>query len=274
MSPKNKPSASREHTLGEVASQYLINLTPDNRLKAQPEVTKFVRWFGENRSVNNLTAQEIENYTERLTSTITELQEKIEPVKEFLAFAHKKGFIKARLGQHLKIKKTPTKIPVIRKSQEQKAAQLTPEGYAALEAEIKSLVAERPKIVDEIRKAAADKDFRENAPLEAAKEYQGKVESRIKELESVLKSATLINEKQNSGHGAIIGDIVILLDLSSKERIQYTLVDMKEANPSAGKISVNSPIGKALIGHKPGDRIEVNAPAGMMPYLIEELKQS
>jgi transcription elongation factor GreA len=264
----------QDYNLSDAAAQYLAELPPEKRQKNQPELTKFIRWYGESRSIRSLTGPEIENYTDKMTATIAELPEKIDPIKDFLSYAFKKKMINARMAHLLKAKKNVSKVTYSVKQQEQKASILTPEGFARLEAELKALIAERPKIVEDIRKAAADKDFRENAPLEAAREYQGKVEGRIKELEATLKSAKVIDEKQNSDRGAAIGDTLVLKDLTSGETINYTLVDIREANPATGKISVSSPIGKALLGHRAGDKIDVVAPAGILPYQIEKVQHS
>jgi transcription elongation factor GreA len=269
MTSKSKTSqTAKDLSLSEAVAQYLVSLSPEKRQKDQPALTKFLRWYGENRSMSSLTGQEIEGYTDKMTATITEIDEKIDPVKEFLSYAHKQKLVSTRMAHLLKTKKNTSRLSYSLKQQEQKSSVLTPEGFAALQSELKTLIAERPKMVEEVRKAAADKDFRENAPLQAAREHQGKVEGRIMELETILKSAVAISEKQGSAYGASIGDSVVLKDLLSGEIINYTLVDVREANPSAGKISVSSPIGKALLGHKSGDKIEVNAPAGMLPYQI------
>lgn len=274
MTSKRKTSQIPQNlSLSDAAAQYLVNLTPEKRQKNQSEITKFVRWYGEGRTVNSLTGQEVEDYTGHMTSTITELNERLDPIKDFLSYAHKHKMIDNKMAHLIKVKKSTTRITYLGKQQEQSSL-LTPEGFAALESELQSLIAQRPKIVDEIRKAAADKDFRENAPLEAAREQQGKNEGRIKELEAILKSASLINEKLKSTHGATIGDNITLRDLTTGDIVNYTLVDMREANPSKGKISINSPIGKALLGHKEKDKIEVIAPAGVIPYEIEEIRQS
>jgi transcription elongation factor GreA len=275
MTSKSKISQpAKDLSLSEAVAQYLVSLSPEKRQKNQPALTKFVRWYGESRFVSSLTGQEIEGYTDKMTSTMTELNEKIDPIKEFLSYAHKQKLVTTKMAHLLKTKKNTTRLSYSRKQREQKSSVLTPEGYQALQDELKTLIAERPKIVEEVRKAAADKDFRENAPLEAAREHQGKVEGRIMELETILKTAVVMDGKHDSAPGASIGDSLVLKDLLSGEIINYTLVDIREANPSAGKISVNSPIGRALLGHKAGDKIEVNAPAGMLPYQIEEIKRS
>ncbi|HJX03729.1 MAG TPA: GreA/GreB family elongation factor, partial [Dehalococcoidia bacterium] len=101
----------------------------------------------------------------------------------------------------------------------------------------------------------------------------GKVEGRIRDLEATIKSARILDEKHGLSHTVSIGDNLIVRDLTTDETFSYVLVNVKEANPSAGKISTTSPIGKALLGHKVGDKVEVNAPAGRLPYRIEDIKQ-
>ena len=143
-----------------------------------------------------------------------------------------------------------------------------------MQSELTALIDERPIIIEEIQKAASDKDFKENAPLDAAREQQGKLEARIKEIEATLKVATLMDAKANTGHTISIGDVVVLCDINSNEQIQYKLVDIREANPSKGKISIVSPIGRALLGQKKGDEITVQAPAGTLPYKIEDIQRA
>jgi transcription elongation factor GreA len=274
MSLKSKSAVpDKSYTLGEASSEFLISLTPEERDKAQPEITKFVRWYGDRRPMDGLTAQEVEDYSAKLTATITELADKLDPLKEFLSYAFKKGFTKNKLAAHLKAKKSAFKsaAPPALKKWEKPPINLSAEGHAALVAELKKLRDEQPKIREDMRKAAADKDFRENAPLAAAREQMGKIEGRIRELDATLKQATIFTNSESGRQGAFLGHKVVLKDLTTGEIMKYTLVDMKEANPIVFKISVNSPIGKAIVGHKVGDKIEVNAPAGILPFRIEEI---
>jgi transcription elongation factor GreA len=142
-----------------------------------------------------------------------------------------------------------------------------------LESELTSLQNERPRATEEIRKAAADKDFRENSPLEAAREYSGRLEGRIRELEESLKKAIIMDEKQIADHKIKLGDTIVISDITRNEQITYKLVDAREANPIKGKLSIASPIGKALVGKTSGETIKVVAPAGIIPYKIEQIKQ-
>jgi len=133
---------------------------------------------------------------------------------------------------------------------------------------------ERPKIAEELRRAASDKDFRENAPLEAAREKQGHVEGQILELENTLKKAKIIEASMRNGLKITMGDTVTVADASSGEKINYTLVSSKEANIQQGKISIVSPMGQALFNKEVGDTLEVSAPSGIIRYKIMNIARS
>jgi transcription elongation factor GreA len=259
-------------SLGEAVTQFLISLPSDDRQLSQQELNRFVRWYGEDRLASELKIPEISDYCEQLLPSTSESSDKAHPVKVFLTYVYKKGMVKANLAAHFKIKKAATRVTSSSKHRAAKTISLTAEGYASIESELNKLKDERPIIAAELRKAAADKDFRENAPLEAMREYQGNVEARIKELESTIKMAQVIEEKKVESHKISIGDTVLLRDLMTGEQLNYKLVDAREANPSSGKISTVSPIGQALLGHVKGDEIHVIAPAGNMPYKIEEIE--
>lgn len=275
MALKDTPdSTPKSCTLGVAATRFLTSLPPDKKQDSQQEVNKFVRWFGEKRLFGGLTVPEISSYCEHINSTVTNPAEKLEPVKDFLSYTHKQGLTRTRLAIHIKFKKTTSRGRHSSRRETEDGISLTAQGYAALEAELTSLKNERPRVAEELRSAAADKDFRENAPLEAARNYQGHLEGRIRELEASLKKATIMNENKVSNHKIGLGDTIIIRDLTSGEKISYTLVDAREANPTRGKISIASPIGKAILSHSKGDSIEVIAPAGVLPYKIEDINQS
>lgn len=273
MALQNTPSlASDSYSLGQVATQFLITLPSEEKLKAQQEVYKFVRWYGEKRPLIGLTIPEVANYAEQISASTTEVAEKLGTIKTFLAYAYKQGLTRTNLAVHLKTKKTPIKSASHSKRYYRRKVLLTSQGYADLEAELDALKNERPRVAKELQKAAADKDFRENAPLEAAREYQGQLEARIKELESTLRMATVVDEQQTSSHEITFGDTVVLRDMASDEKVNYTLVDASEANPLEGKISVASPMGQALLGQMKGQKVVVKAPAGILHYQIEDVR--
>jgi transcription elongation factor GreA len=146
---------------------------------------------------------------------------------------------------------------------------MTAAGHQALQQELQGLKDQRGEMAEAIRRAAADKDFSENAPLDAAREAQGKMEARVRELEETLRRAVVID---GSGSGATdtvqVGSAVALEDVASGREVRYILVDSAEADPVAGKLSVASPVGRALVGHHIGDEVEVTAPKGLLRYRI------
>lgn len=259
--------------LSEAASYFLADLQPEERGSSQQEIYKFLRWFGWERPLAGLTAAEVANYAEQLLLSDIDYLRKLEIIRTFLVYARKKGWSKTNLAVHLKGRKGKTKLRSSSRQGSLEAVFLTRQGYAGLEAELATLQSKRLEAIDEIRRAAADKDFRENAPLDAAREQRGQLEGRIVELEATLKSAVFIDEKQEQTLMVSIGDSVILCDLDSGEELCYTLVSPREVDPAGGKISNASPIGQAIIGKGQGETVEVAAPAGTLRYQIKQVER-
>ena len=145
------------------------------------------------------------------------------------------------------------------------------DGYRLLEAELKRLKAERPQIVDSIEEARAHGDLSENAEYHAAKERQGQVEAHIADIEDRLSRALVIDPTTLSGDKVVFGATVTLLDENDKE-IRYQLVGQQEADAKVGRISYNSPLGRALIGRHKGEQVEVETPAGDRYYEIAKIE--
>lgn len=145
------------------------------------------------------------------------------------------------------------------------------EGYEKLQADLKRLKEERPQIVDAIEEARAHGDLSENAEYHAAKERQGQIESEIARLEDRLSRAQIIDPKELSGDKIVFGATVTLLDEDDKP-IRYQIVGETEADAKLGRISYNSPLGRALIGRKTGDEIEVTVPSGDRYYLVDKIE--
>ena len=146
---------------------------------------------------------------------------------------------------------------------------MTAEGYAALEAEIKHLkTVERPRIIKAIADARTHGDLSENAEYHAAKEQQGITEARMADLEDKLSRADIIDVSRLKGDQVMFGATVTLLDEDTEEKVKYQIVGDFEADVRKGKVSIGSPIARALIGKKAGDSVEVNTPRGAKSYEI------
>ncbi len=259
-------------SLGEAASGFLAKLSPEERGISQQEVYRFVRWYGWERPIEGLRAPEVANYVERLSLSDTDYIKKLVLIRAFLVYARNEKWTGTNLAVHLKARKGKSSLTLSNRRGLAETVPLTRQGYAELEAELAALKVKRPGIIDEIRKAAADKDFRENAPLETARQQYGQLEGRIKKLEGILKSAIIIDEKGKDTPRVGVGDTIILRDLTSGEELRYTLVSPREVDPTRGKISNMAPIGKAINGQSQGEVVEVTTPAGKIRYEIKQIE--
>ena len=145
------------------------------------------------------------------------------------------------------------------------------EGYEKLTAELRALREERPRIVEAIEEARAHGDLSENAEYHAAKERQGQVEATIGDLEDKICRANIIDPTTLSGDKIVFGATVGLLDDDDKP-IRYQIVGPYEADAKVGRISYNSPLGRALIGRRVDDEVEVTVPSGDRFYVVQKIE--
>lgn len=151
---------------------------------------------------------------------------------------------------------------------------LSKEGYEKLDTELRELKTRgRKKIAEEISEARAKGDLSENAEYDAAKEAQGLLEKRIAELENTLAHASIIDEKNIDSSKAYLLSTVTILNHKAGKEMSYILVNKEEADFKAGKISIDSPIGKAILGREVGDIFEVDVPAGKMKLEIKNIER-
>ncbi len=152
---------------------------------------------------------------------------------------------------------------------------LTYEGLKKYEEELEHLkVVTRKEIAQKIKEARAQGDLSENAEYDAAKDEQRDVEARIEELEKILKNAEVVVEDEVDLDRINIGCRVLIKDLEFDEELEYKIVGSTEANSLKGKISNESPVGKALIGAKKGEIVEVEAPTGVLRYEVLEIQRA
>jgi transcription elongation factor GreA len=145
------------------------------------------------------------------------------------------------------------------------------EGYEKLTAELKALREERPRIVEAIEEARAHGDLSENAEYHAAKERQGHIEATIADIEDKISRAQIIDPASLSGDRIVFGATVTLLDDDDKS-VRYQIVGPTEADAKVGRISYNSPLGRALIGRRVEDEIEVTVPSGDRFYVVDKIE--
>jgi len=150
---------------------------------------------------------------------------------------------------------------------------MTAEGYQALDAELKRLkTEERPAVIQAISEARSHGDLSENAEYHAAKERQAFIETRLAEIEDKIARAQIIDVSKLSGKQVKFGATVQLVDEDTGDKAKYKIVGEDEADVKAGKVSITSPIARAMIGKEEGDVVEVMAPGGAKSYEIVKVK--
>ena len=259
-------------TLQDAITRYFSGLkVKKDQTLAQQALFRLAQWFGPNRAVSGLRPYEIEGYGEQIEGigTAPQAAERIKAVRSFLTFATKSGLVEQNLASHLRNRKTRGRSRSGTQADGPHKIELTPEGHAQLLERLEKLKAERAPIASAIQQAAADKDVRENAPLEAAREQLGHVESRIAEIEETLRVATVVDpSKKPRGRAVAVGASVVMRETGTGKKTTYTLVNAYEANPLEGRISNESPVGRALIGRAAGEEVEVDSPRGKLRYRI------
>ncbi len=262
--------------LSQAITSYLSSLAQEERNSCAADINTFARWFGLQRPIRSITPPDIERYQEQLAAeSRTDVSQRLDSLRAFLVEARRRRWIDTNLAVNIKIKRKksteqPKAAPAEAVCDEQ--IRLTPEGFQKLSEELNYLeTVMRPKIALELRTAAADKDFRENAPYDVAKQHQGEVEARIRELKRILETGQVV-EESGPTHLIDLGSKVTLRDLDENEEIVYTLVGPGEIDPKHGKISIQSPVGKALTGKTVGDEVLVEVPAGTLRLRVEKVE--
>jgi transcription elongation factor GreA len=262
-------------TMGEIAAQYITSLDPDERPTSGPELNRFCWWFSTDRPFSELSALDIEDYQRKVESEGAPLDRRLSPVKSFLAFCYGEKLLNTNLAKFVRIPRKSKKTVDSRSDSRPatpEAILLSAEGLQKLRDELDYLIkSERPLVARELYDARLDKDIRENAGFDAAKQHQGLVEARIRELEAILGRA-VVSEDRTDKERARLGSKVSVRDMDRGAENSYILVDSREANARQRKISIDSPVGRALLDHEVGDEIDITTPGGILRYRVEGIE--
>src|SRR3712207_1877158 len=259
-------------TVGDAIRNYISAMKPADRPTSAPVLQNFSRWFGTERSIKEIDPVQLERYQEQMSASGQDPANKLEPLRQFLSDARAKKLIDVALASHVKIRrKTALERQNMGKPVEVETIDITRSGFEQLQAELTHLEAdELPAAISAMTAAAADKDFRENAPYDAAKQHRAEIQRKIDEIKETLSRAAIVDEAV--GDRASVGTTVVVRDLDEDEEFTYTLVGPGERG--TGKISIHSPVGKALVDHVVGDVVAVTVPAGVHRYKVERIERS
>jgi transcription elongation factor GreA len=255
-------------------SEYVTAVATEHRPAVARELQRFGRWFGSDRPVRTVTRLDLERYQAQQEDNGSGNSTRLEPLKDFFTFARKRKLLDEAVATALRIKRRTTNGASKGEDNdrpEERTLQLTRSGLEQLQAQLERLDnVERPAAEQELQLAAADKDFRENAPYDAAKQHLAEIHRKMSEIKSTIAAGQVVETTNATRVG--IGSTVVVADLEEDEEITYTLVGPGEIDARKGKISIQSPVGRALDLHGVGDTVEVEVPAGVVRYRIVRIE--
>jgi transcription elongation factor GreA len=222
--------------------------------------------------VAHLTTERVLRYQEVFAASKADANQRLAPVKAFLTGLSRQKATAVNLGVAIRLRRPSARRAAGRVGdQPPEAILITEQGYARLSAELQDLEERvRPEVTEQLRSAAADKDFSENAPYSAAKHRLAEVRTRINRIRRTLAASTVY--VGDSTATVELGTIVTLQSLLEDERMEYRMVGAGESLGN-GRVSVQSPVGRAILGKAVGDVAEVQTPMGLQRYRVERIER-
>ena len=263
-------------TLHDVLSEYLDTLSAADHNTKGTYVRKYVEYAGADFVVAALTGARVELYAEaQIKSSDPRAVDRVAALKAWFVYLKKKGYTEKNLGVHIRVRKSasrgPKRATAVR--HEEAPIEVTAEGLESLTKELDELNGRVAGLVAAVAVAREDKDFRENAPLDAAREAMAFNQQRRREVEETLKRAVVVDASRSDSGSSSVGSVVHVRNLDSGMEIDYKLVSAHEADAADGKISVDSPVGKELLGKQAGTQVSVNAPSGVIQFEIQSISR-
>lgn len=269
----NPQAIDQQKTLGEALEEYVKTLKPEVRTLHATYVRKFVEHYGESNSIASITGSRVESFAEaNIKPSDPAAAERVTALKTWFQYLKKQNYAAQNFGIHIRVRRTGANRPSgggVRV--EEQPIEMTADGIEALKGELGVLQSRVPDLVGDIARAREDKDFRENSPLEAAREALAYNEGRRKEIERTLRRAVVVDRKGDDASN--VGSIVTVTKLDDGRQYIYRLVGPREANAKEMKISVDSPVGKQLLGRRAGEEVSVSVPSGVIEYRVDSVAQ-
>lgn len=259
-------------TLGEACSEYLNSLKPDQRHEQERYIRNYIEHADAATQANSLTGSRVESYAvNQIRMADPNAQRRVEALKGFFQFMKKKGYTTANYGINVRVPRTGGRAGASAVRIEEAPVEMTADGLDALKKELSEIESKVPDLVKAIEEARSDGDLRENAPYHAAREALAFTNDRKQRIETALKRAVVVDSSGRDENLAALGSIVTVTYLEKARQETYQLVSGREASAKDRRISVDSPVGKKLLGARVGDEVEVVAPSGSMHYRIDSV---
>ncbi|MCC6382062.1 MAG: transcription elongation factor GreA [Dehalococcoidia bacterium] len=272
MAEESERGPASQITLRQALTEYLQSLKADQRVAYESYVRKYVEYVGESQVLGSLTGARVESYAEaQIRQSDPNAPERVAALKAWFQFLKKRDYTRANYGVHIRVRRPTHRSTGSAVRVQEVPLEMTADGVEALRRELEELDAERPGIVLAIQEAREDKDFRENAPLDAAREALAFNEQRRKQIESALKRAVVVDRATDDR--SAVGSRVTVTRLDNGRQYHYKLVGAREANAGEQRISVESPVGRQLLGRLPGETVTITVPSGVIEYRVDDIAQ-
>lgn len=259
-------------TLGDALQEYLASLKPAQYHEQENYVRKYVEHADPSTNPGTLTGSRVESYAEsQIRAADPNAQKRVEALKAFFQFLKKKNYTTANFGINVRVRRTGGRTGTSAVRIEEAPVEMTAEGLEALKRELTDIESKIPDLVKSIEVARSDGDLRENAPYHAAREALAFTNDRKQRIETSLKRAVVVDRSGRDEGLAALGSQVTVTHVEKNKQVSYQLVSSREANAGQGRLSVESPVGKVLLGRRVGDEVEVETPQGRMRYRVDSV---
>ncbi|MCC7362829.1 MAG: transcription elongation factor GreA [Dehalococcoidia bacterium] len=259
---------ARPVTLTEALAEYLQTLKPDVRAGCANYLQGFVNEFNGKR-VTDLTGSLVESFAERkIVASDPAAGDRVAALKAWFQYLKKKEYAPVNYGVHIRVRRAAGRAAMSGTRVEQAPIEMTADGIHSLKSQLDELVSARGELVKAVEVARSDGDLRENAPYHAAREALGFHEQKIKEIETALGRAVVV---EASDERSTVGSTVRVVNIDTETTHEWMLVGAREANAAEQRISVESPVGKELLGRRPGEEVVVTTPRGSTRFRVESI---
>jgi len=262
-------------TLGDALEEYLTSLKPAVRHEYEQYVRKYVEHADPATLCSTLTGSRVESYAEsQIRSADPNAKHRVTALKAWFQFLKKKGYTTANYGINVRVRRTGGRAGASAVRIEEAPIEMTADGLEALKQELSEIESKVPDLVKSIALARSDGDLRENAPYHAAREALDFTNDRKQRIETSLKRAVVVDSSGRDEGLAALGSMVTVTQLAKNRQETYQLVSSREANARERRISIDSPVGRELLGRRVGDEVEVAAPQGTTRYRVDSVSQT
>lgn len=261
-------------TLAEALADYLLSLKGDTRRTHEPYIRRYLDFHGHDQPLSSLSGSRVETFAEsQIRTSDPSAPQRVAALKAWFQYLKKKDYTEVNYGVHIRARRAlgASRAAGAALRPEEQPIEMTADGMARLEDEMRELNGQKLQLAQAIELARQDGDLRENAPYHAAREALALTESRHRQISEALKRAVVVERTNDDRSG--VGSTVIITNLDDDKQVHYTLVSPREANAGERKISVDSPVGRELLGKREGDEVRVTTPRGEVRYRIDAVKQ-